>query len=116
MATTLILRPAALLATNFPLKSKFLLSIFWAAIFLAIISLVGLYVFQITGQTSAVYAIQKYEKRAEGLSKENKALEISSVEADSLNNILSNITLLGFEKVGKYQYIKVINNQVVQNK
>lgn len=112
----LILKPAVLINTRLSAKWRVAFSIFGVISILAIFSFLALYLFQVTNEASLSYSIQKSEKKIQELSKNNKVLEVSSLEKESLNSVLASIDQLNFEKVEKAQYIKVINNQVVQNK
>jgi len=113
MINTLILRQPFVLTSRFSLKWKIILNLFWFLSIISIISFLVFYVFQVTSEASARYSIQKYEKKLEQISKENKILEIGMVETNSLNNILAEIGKLNFEKTEKVHYIQVVNNQVV---
>lgn len=97
------------------LKWKISLKFFWILGFILIITLLILYIFQLNLLFSQTYLIQNYEKKLEQLSKENAALEINSIQANSLETIESQIKELGFEKIENIEYIKVLENRVVRS-
>lgn len=111
----LILKPAVFINNRLSDRWRIIFNLFRAVSVLALVSLLILCVYQITNEASVSYSIRKAENRAQELLKSNKVLEISSLEKDSLNNVLGSIDQLNFEKIERVQYIKVINNQVVQN-
>jgi len=113
MITALILNPPVILTSRFSLKWRLLLRFFWISGLALMFFLFVLYLFQINVEESERYSVQKYESMASGISKENKEIEINALGVNSLNNVLSSISDLNFEKAEKVQYIKVINNQVV---
>lgn len=95
------------------LKLKIVLEIFWIFGILSVIALLVFYIFQVNSEISARYFIREYESKLSDILKENKNLEISSVQLDSLDNIAISLKNLNFEKSGKIKYIRVFNNQVV---
>jgi len=92
---------------------KISLRIFWLLITLLIVALLVFYIFQVNAEVSERYLIQKQENRLIELSKENKNLEISSVQVISLDNILSLLEDSDFEKTNKVHYIRILENKVV---
>lgn len=95
---------------KFPLIS---LRIFWLLITLLIVALLVFYIFQVNAEVSERYLIQRYENGLIELSKENKNLEISSVQVISLDNILSLLENSDFERTNKVHYIRILENKVV---
>jgi hypothetical protein len=59
---------------------------------------------------SESYQLQKYQKKIDELSQENKLLEINSVKVNSLESIHEKVQELGFEKVDKIYYIQVLGS------
>ncbi len=112
----LILKPAVFINNRLSDRWRIIFNLFGVVSVLAIALLLVLCLYQITDEASVSYSIRKSENRMQELLKNNKVLEISSLEKDSLNSVLSSIDQLNFEKIERVQYIKVINNQVVQNK
>ena len=89
------------------------LRVFWVLSFLAILTLLIFYIFQVNAEVSERYLIQKYDRRLTELSVESKNLEISSSQSNSLGNIILALESLNFEKANKVEYIRILNNQVV---
>lgn len=110
---TLALNPPFLLRYFLSLNWKINLRIFLVLSVLSIIALLIFYVFQVNAGVSERYLIQGYEEKLSEISKENQNLEISSVQANSLNNITVLIEGLNFEKTDKIYYIRVLDNQIV---
>lgn len=113
MINILILNPLFILKRSPFLKWKIILRVFWILSIFSILAFLVFYVFQANAQVSERYLIQKYEKRLSEFSKENKSLGINSVQLNSLNNITTLINELGFEKIDKIHYIRVLDGQVV---
>ena len=74
--------------------------------FLSICSLF-FYIFQINQMIKASYLIKIYEKEIEKLSEENKNLNLTFSQLNSLENLQPVIQKLGFEKVDKLDYIRL---------
>jgi len=113
MNNILILNPPFTLKRSLFLKWPLALRIFGLLSALLIVALLVFYVFQINREVSERYLIQRYENRLIELSKENKNLEISSVQMISLDNILSLLENSDFEKTNKVHYIRILENKVV---
>jgi sortase (surface protein transpeptidase) len=92
------------------LKFNFL----WTIGFILIISLVILYIFQLTSITQAMYSIKNYSRQLEGLSQENEILEIKFSQLNSLENLRFLVTNLNLEKVEKIDYIEIPVASVVK--
>ena len=80
---------------------------------ITIIGLLGFYVFQVTAEVSERFLVEECEKKLSDLSGENKILEISSAQKNSLGKTEEIITNLGFEKIDKIHYLTVRGIQVV---
>ena len=92
---------------------KLSLRTFWVlSIALTIIFLV-LYVFQVNLMTKESYLTQDYQKKIKELSRENKTLEITFSEGNSLSNLELLVKNLNLEKTDKVHYIQVLESQVV---
>lgn len=72
------------------------------------------YVFQVNSQVSERYQIRKYEKKIDKILGENKMLEISAAQTNSLDRIASLVGDKNFEKIDKIDYVKILNGQVVK--
>jgi len=101
--------PFVLKSLKWPITSR----MFWFLSILLLISLLISYIFQVNTEVSERYLIQEYEKKASDVSRENKNLEISSVQLSSLDNITALLENLKFEKTDKIYYIRAIDTQVV---
>ncbi len=113
MNKALILNPPFTLERSLSLKWPLSLRIFWILSILSIVAFLVFYIFQVNREVSEKYSIQKYENRLIELSKENKNLEISSVQAISLNNVLSLLENSDFEKTDEVYYIRILESKVV---
>ena len=82
------------------------------SVFLAGTSLV-FYIFQVCSEVSERYLIQREEQRLNNLTAEVKKMEVISVQAESLDNIMNLIKNTSFEKAEKIHYIRVVGNKVV---
>lgn len=88
------------------------LKVFWILSFISILALLAFYVFQVNALTQEIYFSQSYEKKANQLSQENRFLEINFSRANSLKNIESYVQAQNFEKIGKVEYIRVLESTV----
>ncbi len=89
------------------------LRVFWILSILLTITFLVFYIFQINTEVSERYSIQGYQKRIDGVSKENHSLEINSAQINSLENLTLLLEELNFEKTDKVHYIRVLDTQVV---
>ena len=89
------------------------LPLFWALGIISIVAFSVFYIFQVNTEVSERYLIQKYEKKINELSKENKNLEVGSAQVTSLDKVIEQIASLNFEKTDKIHYIRVLETQVV---
>jgi len=94
------------------LKWKFSLKAVWLLGLSLIFSLIGFYIFQVSAVTQASFAIANYEKKISDLDKEFKNLQLSFSDASSLSSLEETLVAKGYEKVGKIQYIQVLENTV----
>lgn len=85
------------------LKKTFAILIFSILLSLLIIS-----IFQLNAYTGDFYLIQNYEKKLVQLNQENKILEISFSQANSLKNIGSYVQSQIFEKAEEVEYIRIL--------
>lgn len=72
-----------------------------------------LYLFQINYFASENYLVRDYQGRLDGLRGATKALEISSLQANSLDSVSSSLESLNLERVDKTHYIRVLDAKVV---
>jgi len=106
------------LVLNLPLP-RYRLSLnsrFFYLIFLLLAFLLVFYIFQTSSVVSGSYQVQKYQKKIDELSGENKFLEVNSAKINSLESIDRRVQELGFEKVGKIHYIQLSGSSVVIKK
>lgn len=100
------------LALNLPLLGTFRIrpsfKIFSAFLIAAIFSLLLTCVYQLNRHTQEVYLIKDIEKKINQLSKENKVLEINFSSANSLKNINNYLQNQSFVKVGKVEYVYLL--------
>ena len=113
MNKALTLNSPLTLKRSLSLRRTFILRIFWLLGILSIAALLVFYIFQVNKKVSERYLIQKYENRLIELSKKNKNLEVNSVQAVSLDNVLSLLENSDFEKTNKVHYIRILENKVV---
>ena len=108
---TLTLNPIILIVRYF--SFKFNLKFFWAlGVFLTILLLV-FYIIQTNSLAFEGFLAQSYQKKIDKLAKENEKLEINSAAAGSLSNINVLLSDLNFEKIGKIQYIQILESSMV---
>lgn len=94
------------ISRNFKLSLNFkIVLIFTIAL---ILSLLAVCVYQLNRYTQEVYLIQNYESKIKQLSQENKILEINFSNTNSLKNITGFLQNQVFEKVGKVDYIYLL--------
>jgi cell division protein FtsB len=99
--------------TALPEFSRISLKFFWIFNLVLIPILLLFCIFQLNSYAEKNYLLQKYEKQLEQLSKENKILEINFSKANSFENIDKFLKNQNFKKIGKIEYIKVLENAVV---
>ncbi|MFC1663640.1 hypothetical protein ACFL0A_00725 [Patescibacteria group bacterium] len=102
----LVLNPFLIFRNSFNLK------IFWALSSVLIISLLFFCLFQINEIAKGNYLTKNYQKKIADLSGENKGLEITASQLNSLTNIEALVANLNFEKITKIHYIKVLESSV----
>jgi hypothetical protein len=100
----------------FPIGFKFNLNlrIFWAISIILITFLLIFYVFQVNEMTRGSYLIKNDEKKITELSNENKNLQISLSQTNSLENLEKAVCGLGYTKVEKVKYIQILEGKVVK--
>src|SRR3990167_9998621 len=106
----LILYSAFILKNPLVIFSINSLRIFLVLAPLLVIVFLVFYVFQINAEISESYSILEYQKKIDQISEENKNLQITSLQVNSLENIKPLISTLNFEKAGKVNYIRVLDN------
>jgi len=95
-------------------KLKFNLKLFWITLSILIITLLGLYIFQVNYLTYETYQLQNSQKKIDELSFENEILEIKLAKLTSLVNIETLIEKFNFEKANKIHYIQISESQIVK--
>ena len=88
----------------------------WILGIFSVVSLLTLLIVQINSEAAERYSASTYEKKLGEISRENNNLEISSLQSNSLDGILTQIQDLNFEKTERVTYIKVLGGQVVSKK
>jgi energy-coupling factor transporter transmembrane protein EcfT len=106
---TLVLNLPFLRIFKISLNLKFL----WLFIFLIILSLLIVCIFQLNAYTKEFYLIQNYEKKLNQLTQENKNLEINFSQANSLKHLGSYLENQVFEKAERIEYIRVLEGTVL---
>lgn len=107
---TLILNPPVSIRYRLVLNLNFL----WIIIFISIISLLVIYVFQVNALTYENYLLKNQEKKLTEIKKEKETLEINFSRANSLANIENYFqNHQNFEKTNQLKYIKILESQVV---
>lgn len=84
----------------------------WLLGFILIVSLLIFYIFQISEIARVSFAISAHEQEAAKLFQQNKNLEISLFQRNSLFSLETMVNELNYEKVNKINYIRFINSQV----
>ena len=110
-----------LLSLNLPIsiidslifRLKFNQKILRILIFLIILTLLAFYIFQANALVSERYLLSNYQKKLNEKLRENEVLLINSTQLNSLSNIKEKVKAMGFEKVDKVYYLKVLENQIV---
>ncbi|MDD5639520.1 MAG: hypothetical protein PHR47_01790 [Candidatus Pacebacteria bacterium] len=88
---------------------------FFLLIIVAIISLTGLYVFQISEMSRVSYLASSKEIEIDSLKKENSGLKLSISKNKNLMSVEERIKEKGYDKVGKINYMIVSGNTVATN-
>ena len=109
----LILNPAFVLKNPLFVFFQNIFRIFLILAPLLAIAFLAFYIFQINVEISESYSVLQYQKKIDQISEENKNLQITSLQANSLERIKPLISTLNFEKAGKVNYIRVLDNQIV---
>jgi len=94
------------------LRNKFSLITVWISGFFLIIFLTGFYIFQVSSVTQASFSIANYEKQIAGLDKEFKSMQVNFSNSSSQSDIERLLADKGYEKVGKINYIQVLEGAV----
>lgn len=109
MSYTLVLNP--------PISIKFRLNLaprlFWIFIFISIISLLVLYIFQVNSLTGETYLLKNQERKLTEIKKEKEILEINFSRANSLANMENYFQNHDFEKANRIKYIQILDTPIV---
>lgn len=92
------------------------LKILWVFALVLIITLLVLYLFQISYLTARTYQLQSYQEKIAELSETKKILEINSAKLNYLENITSKGEELGLERIDTINYIQVIDAAVAASR
>jgi len=109
----LILNPSFILRRSLSLKRKLILRIFWISLFISIISLLVLYIFQVNSLTSENYLLKNQERKLTEIKKEKEILEINFSRANSLANIENYLQNQNFKKANQVKYIQILETSIV---
>lgn len=85
----------------------------WVFGFIFITSLLIFYIFQISAITKDSFFIAKYEQGIASLSQQNKILEKSILQENSLANLEAILKNYNYEKINKVYYLRVMDGQMV---
>jgi len=77
---------------------------------LLLLVLLILSIFQLNAYAQEFYLIKDYQQKINRLTKENKVLEISFSEANSLNKLNKYVQEQTFEKAEKVDYIQLLES------
>jgi len=113
MNNTLTLNSPFSISQPIILRWRFSLKTIWISVLILVGALSIFYIFQVNTVVREIYLIKSYEKQFFQLSQENQKLSINFSKANSLENIEALAKNLGFEKVGKIHYIKVLGETIV---
>ncbi len=80
----------------------------------SVIMFLSFYIVQVNEMTESAYLIENYEARINELLNENQNLEINFMQVSSLGNIKSLVQNLNFEKQGRVQYIRILEEVVIK--
>jgi len=75
--------------------------------FLACLSLLVFYVWQVNSLTHGYYLINSYENQLNSLAKENKKLEVAFAEASFWGQALEKMQELNFQKATSVKYMQI---------
>jgi len=93
-------------------KRKSIIISFWIFSTIFIISLSGLYLFQTNEMSKKHSLIKYYENEIRYTSSQNKNLEITFSQNNSLRNLENTLEDSNFEKVTKIDYIRILDTSV----
>jgi predicted PurR-regulated permease PerM len=80
-----------------------------------ILSLLVFSIIQINAYTKEIYLLQNYENKLNQINQENKLLEVSFSQANSLKRVGGYAELQTFEKSEKTEYIRVLESYGMAN-
>lgn len=78
-----------------------------------VLGLVLVYVFQIISITQESNQIIAYQQEIEDINKENKELEVEIFQSYSLSNIEVLVQELGYEELGRVNYVRVLGSTAI---
>lgn len=106
---TLILNPPVSIRYRLVLNLNFL----WIIIFISIISLLVIYVFQVNALTYESYLLKNQEKKLTEIKKEKENLEINFSQAHSLANIENYFQEQNFKRTNQVKYLQILETSIV---
>ncbi len=112
MNNAISLNPSISIRRHLILGWKINLKLFYILSFSLIIFLSGLCIFQFNQTIKTSYFILNAKNEIAQLSQENKELEINLSKISSLENVEALAKNLNFEKVGKVNYIHIMEERV----
>jgi len=104
-----VLNPSISIINPLIFKGKFNLRALGILIFLIMVSLLVVSVFQLNNYTKEVYLIHSYEEEISQLTQKNKILEVNFSKVNSLKNIDGYLENQIFEKAEQVYYIRILD-------
>lgn len=92
------------------MKKKFKILIILLALILS-----GFYIFQINDEVSLRYSIDKCSEKINTYTEQNKSLQVSLSKATSLTSQSEVMKNLGYQNIGKVEYIKADDGRMAAN-
>jgi hypothetical protein len=100
------------IALSLPPRTMIFLRLVTFVSFILIIFFAVFYIFQVNAQIKEKNLIFEFEKNQKELYGENRNLEVAFSQKNYLKNLENSFQELGFEKIAKVDYIKVLENSV----
>jgi hypothetical protein len=97
------------IAIAFPSRTVFFLRFISLVSFVLIVLFVVFYIFQINQQIKEKSLIFEFEQKKKELYNDNRGLELAFSQKNYLKNFEKSFEEMGFEKIAKIDYIKVLD-------
>jgi ATP-dependent Zn protease len=97
------------IAIAFPLRTIAFLRLLSLISLILIVVFVIFYIFQVSQQIQEKSLILNFEEKKKELYNENGSLELAFSQKNYLKNVEKSFEELGFEKIAKVDYIKVLD-------